>query len=157
LSKRRDEKKAKRTYRLPSEAEWEYACRAGSASTAAFHYGPTLTAAESNINSDPADHDPPGPEPLRRTCLVGQYAPNAFGLYDMHGNVWEWCLDWYDDTHYNERAPRDPRGPRSGLTRVIRGGSWGARWMHSRAARRHHCAPRDRIYGFGFRVAMTVG
>jgi uncharacterized protein (TIGR02996 family) len=157
LSLRKDEKKANRHYRLPTEAEWEYACRGGSASTTAFHQGPQLTVHDANINSLPTDGDPPEDQPLRRTCEVGSYRPNAFGLYDMHGNVWEWCHDWHNDNHYRERAPVDPRGPAGGHGRVIRGGSWGARWPHTRAARRHSCSPNDRIYGFGFRVVMTVG
>ena len=156
LSRRKEERSAGRSYRLPTEAEWEYAARAGSVSTMPFYIGPRLTVHEANVNSTPADGDPAADEPLRRTCPVGSFRPNAFGLYDVHGNVWEWVDDWYGHDHYSQREPADPRGPSSGSARVIRGGSWGARWPHCRAARRHHCSPNDRIYGFGFRVVMTV-
>src|SRR5262249_39083708 len=99
LSRRKDEKKAGRTYRLPTEAEWEYAGGGGSASTTAFHQGPRLTVHEANVNSTAADGDPADDHPLQRTCVVGSYQPNVFGLYDMHGNVWEWCDDWHNDNH----------------------------------------------------------
>ena len=94
-------------YRLPTEAEWEYACRAGT--TTAYSFGDSLTKADGNIDGDSSK-------------VVGSYKPNAFGLYDMHGNVWEWCEDWYGD--YPEGAVIDPKGIATGGTRVMRGGAF---------------------------------
>ena len=84
------------TFRLPSEAEWEFACRAGS--TAPYSLGETLTTAQANFNGS-------------MTKPVGSYAANAFGLHDMHGNVWEWCDDWFADNYYSVSPKLDPRGP----------------------------------------------
>ena len=94
-------------YRLPYEAEWEFACRAGT--TTAYSFGDSLTKADGNIDGDSSK-------------VVGSYKPNAFGLYDMHGNVWEWCEDWYGD--YPEGAVIDPKGIATGGTRVMRGGAF---------------------------------
>jgi len=102
-----------RTYRLPTEAEWEYACRAGS--TTAYSFG-----------SDPpglGDHAWHSGNSGEKPHEVGLKLPNAWGLYDMHGNVWEWCQDWYEDG-YRSRAAEDPTGPTSGSYRCVRGGSW---------------------------------
>src|SRR5262249_37514254 len=116
------EKKARRVYRLPSEAEWEYACRAGTKTP--FHYGDSLSSKQANFDgSKPYGAAVRGPY-LERTCAVGTFAPNAWGLYDMHGNVWEWCHDWYAEGYYKKSPPRDPQGPSRGTLRVIRGGSW---------------------------------
>src|SRR5439155_14541379 len=89
--RRLSEREPGRTYRLPSEAEWEYACRAGT--TTAFHFGGTLSSHQANFDGDrPYGNAPRGPF-LGRTSAVGSYPPNAFGLHDMHGNLWEWCAD----------------------------------------------------------------
>lgn len=85
-------------YRLPTEAEWEYACRAGT--TTPFHFGSTLSSYQANFNGDHPYGDAPKGPYLKRTCEVGSYKCNGWGLYDMHGNVWEWCLDWYDPNFY---------------------------------------------------------
>jgi formylglycine-generating enzyme len=104
-SARSEEKKAGRRYRLPTEAEWEYSCRGGASSYQPFHFGRSLTPAQANfINSD-----------LERPTTVGFYTANGFGLHDVHGNVEEWCADWYAADYY-ERSPRPgpwgaPQGP----------------------------------------------
>src|SRR5262249_31361738 len=105
LSARPEERRLRRTYRLPTEAEWEYACRAGT--TAPFHHGPTLDAAQANFDG----------AGLKRTARVGSYSPNACGLYDMHGNVWEWCADWYEADFYRTGPRRGPTCARQGSQR----------------------------------------
>src|SRR5262249_30864797 len=95
LSQRDEERQAGRVYRLPSEAEWEYACRAAGISMAAFAFGPSLCSTQANFDGNhPYGGAEEGPT-LSRPCDVGSYKPNAYGLYDMHGNVWEWCQDVY--------------------------------------------------------------
>jgi formylglycine-generating enzyme required for sulfatase activity len=122
-------------YRLPTEAEWEYACRAGTSGP--FNTGNTITAGQANYNS-------------KTTKDVGSYAANAWGLYDMHGNVWEWCWDWYGA--YSGAAQTDPPGAASGSGRVLRGGSWSIYAQYLRAARRSYNTPSNRISSFGFRL-----
>ena len=131
-------KKTDGGYRLPTEAEWEYACRAGT--TTAYSVGESLTESEANINGD-------------STKAVGSYRPNAFGLYDMHGNVWEWCEDWYEE--YPEGAVTDPEGPEKGYFRVLRGGSFAYGASVARSSLRIGDAPSDRDITGGFRLART--
>jgi formylglycine-generating enzyme required for sulfatase activity len=144
-----NESQAAYRYRLPSEAEWEYACRAGS--TSPFATGENLTTDEANYNGQfPYATFAKGifrghPVP------VGSFAPNAWGLSDMHGNVWEWTSDWYGP--YSQEALRDPSGPASGEKRSIRGGSWYFDANSSRCALRYTHAPIDRGFSLGFRVA----
>jgi formylglycine-generating enzyme required for sulfatase activity/outer membrane protein assembly factor BamB len=148
------EKQAGRVYRLPTEAEWEYASRAGTTTT--FHYGNALTSTLANLNgNEPYGGAPKGPY-LLRTTAVGSYQPNAFGLYDMHGNVWEWCQDWYGANYYKESPIDDPPGPRSGSARVIRGGDWRSDGRDCRAGFRHADMPAGRSFVTGFRVVMTT-
>ena len=116
LSALPEERAAGRVYRLPTEAEWEYACRAGS--TTLFAYGDTLALDQANFNSLVSSN---GRKPLGRVSLVGSYPPNAFGIYDMHGNVWEWCQD--SMRPYASSFQTNPRGPKT-LYRVLRGGAW---------------------------------
>ena len=124
------------TYRLPTEAEWEYAARAG---TAGDRYAG---------NSDPiAWYEENSGD---RTHPVGQKAPNAFGLHDMLGNVWEWVQDWYGD--YPGGAVTDPRGPGSGSFRVLRGGSWSSVARSCRASDRYYNSPGTRYDNLGFRL-----
>jgi formylglycine-generating enzyme required for sulfatase activity len=102
------ERQAGRSYRLPTEAEWEYACRAGTRT--AFHCGTALSSAQANFNGNfPCGGAARGPF-LARTAEARSYAPNAWGLYDLHGNVWEWCQDWYDRDYYRESPAEDPPG-----------------------------------------------
>ena len=126
-------------YRLPTEAEWEYSCRAGT--TTAYSYGDSITKNDSNVEG-------------LSTKVVGSYKPNAFGLYDMHGNVWEWCEDWKVD--YPKEAVIDPKGPEAGKNRVLRGGSFTGVGMHSRSANWFDNLPSTwNIDYLGFRLAKT--
>ena len=106
--------------RLPTEAEWEYACRDGK--TTPFSTGDTLTTSHANFNGIYYINNTAIGEYREKTLPVGSFAPNAWGLYDMHGNVWEWCSDWYGV--YSKKAQINPKGPISGDRRVIRGGNW---------------------------------
>jgi formylglycine-generating enzyme required for sulfatase activity len=129
-----------KTYRLPSEAEWEYACRAKT--TTPFHFGETITADLANYEYN-----------RNQTTDVGSFPPNAFGLYDMHGNVWEWCADpWHEN--YND-APTDGSVWESGGNteyRVIRGGSWYYFPQYCRGAVRNWVGLVSRDWDYGFRV-----
>lgn len=108
--------------RLPTEAEWEYACRAGT--TTPFNTGNNLTTSQANYNGNfPYNNNPKG-EYRGKTMPVGSFAANAFGLFDMHGNVWEWVNDWYENYSPKATAQTNPRGPSSGTYRVYRGGGW---------------------------------
>jgi formylglycine-generating enzyme required for sulfatase activity len=142
-------------YRLPSEAEWEYACRGGAASSAPFHLGTSLSSTQANFDGNhPSAGAAQGPR-LGRTCPVGSYQPNAWGLYDLHGNVWEWCADRYAEDSY-ARSPRlDPPGPPEGFFRVIRGGSWDFGGRSCRSAFRRWFEPALRSNGRGFRIALV--
>lgn len=158
LGARREEANAGRVYRLPTEAEWEYACRAGISTHYPFHLGLTLGPGQANFNC----RYPYPPEELTkasvlgRPCEVGRFTPNAFGLYDMHGNVDEWCNDWYGDTYYEESPAVDPTGPNEGYIRVIRGGSWRGQGEDARAAVRIGYTPDRRHIHVGFRVACDM-
>ena len=137
-----EEKKAGREYRLPTEAEWEYACRAGSKTAYSFDDEEGLLP-EYGWFSRNSSH---------RTHTVGLLEPNTWGLYDMHGNVWEWCSDWYEE--YPKGAVSDPTGPKEGSLRVIRGGSWHGGAADCRSADRGWCTPDDRSFSLGFRLAL---
>jgi formylglycine-generating enzyme required for sulfatase activity len=170
LSARPEEKKAGRAYRLPTEAEWEYACRADT--TTAFHGGASLSSGQANFNGGyPFGGAARGPY-LRRTAKVGSYQPNAWGLYDMHGNVAEWCSDWYDPNYYKGSPKVDPPGPAKGVLstgydawpkpeiqfyRVIRGGCWLDEARACRSAYRFRAMPQEPYRLIGFRVACDVG
>ncbi len=141
-------------YRLPTEAEWEYACRAGS--TSAFSCGDSLSLEVANWahagGSDNSD------TPItRQTRVVGERRPNAWGLYDMHGNVWEWCQDLYDGEDYTSAPVTDPTGPTRGAMRVVRGGAWSQFEISCRSAARQGAKPGD-IDGdqYGFRVVRPA-
>lgn len=137
--------------RLPTEAEWEYACRAGT--TTPFNTGENLTTQQANYNGkNPYDDFPEG-EYRRQTIPVGSFEPNAWGLYDMHGNVWEWCSDWY--SAYPKKEHTNPQGPETGNSRVFRGGGWYSAAMMCRSARRYNLNP-DFSYNFiGFRIVTN--
>jgi formylglycine-generating enzyme required for sulfatase activity len=150
--KRRD----KYLYRLPTEAEWEYACRGGRSSSHPFgvYYGSALPAREANFNGNfPLSGAGKGPY-LGSTCQVGSYAANALGLFDMHGNVWEWCEDWYGP--YPQGAVTNPSGPLKGSNRVNRGGGWRSPGGLCRAAYRTSDAPGFRTSSLGFRLERSV-
>jgi formylglycine-generating enzyme required for sulfatase activity len=157
LSDLPEEKKAGRVYRLPSEAEWEYACRGGAngKDRPPFHFGAALSAKQANFNGNfPYGEAAKGPY-LRRTTTVGSYPANAFGLMDMHGNVWEWCSDWFSRDYYSRSPGKDPRGPATGSSRVLRGGSWLYRGKSARSANRLSCPPREFDNYIGFRVVCV--
>ncbi|TVP96819.1 MAG: hypothetical protein EA381_16565 [Planctomycetaceae bacterium] len=147
------------TYRLPTEAEWEYACRAGTRTQ--FHQGddPEKLVTVANV----ADASAKKQFPNWRTVSaddgyvfkapVGRYSANRFGLHDMHGNVWEWCQDWYGA--YPSGSVTDPTGPATGSDRVYRGGSWGSSAGDVRSAYRGDISPSNRSNRLGFRVALS--
>jgi formylglycine-generating enzyme required for sulfatase activity len=162
LSGRAEERNAGRRYRLPTEAEWEYACRAGT--TTPFHVGDSLSAKQANFNGQyPYGEVEKGPY-LRRTARVGSYPPNAWGLHDMHGNVAEWCSDYFDKDYYKKSPKEDPKGPASGVVsteytdffRVIRGGSWLDEARGCRSAYRFRAMPLEPNRLIGFRVVCEI-
>jgi formylglycine-generating enzyme required for sulfatase activity len=143
-------------YRLPTEAEWEYACRAGS--TTPFNTGNNITTAQANYcGQEPYNNGPKG-EYLKKTTPVGNFPPNPWGFYDMHGNMYEWCWDWYGPYYTIEQY--DPSGAPSGTHRVLRGGCYRSSAYGVRSAMRVKCCPGgtsffDNDYGpteYGFRL-----
>jgi formylglycine-generating enzyme required for sulfatase activity len=143
LSDLPEEKKVGRVYRLPTEAEWEYACRAGSKTAYSFDDEEGLLPEYGWFKRNSSD----------RTHTVGLLEPNAWGLYDMHGNVREWCSDWY--VEYSQGAVSDPTGPKEGSDRVHRGGGWNSGAADCRSAYRGGSTPGDRFYSLGFRLALS--
>jgi formylglycine-generating enzyme required for sulfatase activity len=142
-----------RTYRLPTEAEWEYACRAGT--TTPFNTGETINTDQANYNGNyPYGNGRQGVD-RHKTTAVGSFPPNAWGLYDMHGNVWEWCSDWYGPYRGSQT---DPQGPPKGEYRVDRGGSFFFGAVSCTSAFRDRHSPDNRGIGFGvgFRVVCAV-
>ena len=131
-------------YRLPTEAEWEYACRAGT--TNLYSFGDSVTNADQYAwtleNSDSITHP------------VGQKHANPWGLYDIHGNVWEWCSDWFGE--YPATEISDPLGPKQGKFKVFRGGSWNHAIELARSRNRFMMAPTNGIYFVGFRLALSA-
>ena len=140
------ERAVKRTYRLPTEAEWEYACRAGT--TTRWSIGDDeanlVDAAWFQKNSSGMTHP------------VGQKKPNPWGLYDMHGLVGQWCADWFNLGYYKQSPPNDPTGPLAGSARVLRGGPWDASLWSCRSAYHGSSAPADRHPQNGFRVLAQI-
>lgn len=136
----------KKLYRLPTEAEWEYACRAGT--TTPFHFGDTISSKQATFGKFKK-----GESPLR-TTPVGHFPANAWGLHDMHGNLWQWCQDWFGD--YPQKDVVDPQGPDSGGERVLRGGSFTDLPQQLRSAFRHKYEPKGRDHVVGFRVCFFV-
>ena len=143
----------KRTYDLPTEAQWEYACRAGT--TTPFHFGETITTDVANFNGDYTYGEASKGTYRVKIIAVDSFDPNAFGLYNMHGNVWEWCLDsWY--SHY-DGAPTDgsvwdASNDSGSKLRLVRGGSWGSNPSNCRSAFRSGSVPANQLNFVGFRV-----
>jgi len=132
-------------FNLPTEAQWEYACRAGT--TTAFSFGDNATLlAQHGWFAGNADH---------KTHPVGQKKANAWGLYDMSGNVWEWCADWYGAEYYRQLPPADPIGPRTGSDHALRGGCWHSHPERCRSAYRNSSSPNNRLNNVGFRLALV--
>jgi eukaryotic-like serine/threonine-protein kinase len=147
--------KTGKTYRLPSEAEWEYACRAGT--TTPFYFGKTITTDLVNYDGNYPYGSAPKGVYRQRTTNVGNFPPNSFGLYDMHGNIWEWCQDTYK-TNY-KGAPTDGIAYESGNNndyRLLRGGSWNDAAWNCRSALRSWLARANSSYDVGFRVVAVV-
>ena len=139
-------------YRLPTEAEWEYACRAGT--TTPFNTGANITTNQAHYDGRYPYNGAPKGEYRAATMRVGTFAPNAWGLYDMHGNVCEWCADWF--APMTADAATDPTGPESGSTRVVRGGSWIYYARGLRSAHRRGVVPERRGQFLGFRVTRNA-
>lgn len=134
--------------RLPTEAEWEYACRAGT--TTPFNTGNCLSTSQANYNGNYLYGSCSKGEYREKTMPVGSFTANAYGLFDMHGNVWEWCSDWYGD--YSTSAQTNPKGASSGSTPVFRGGSWYNDASICRSAYRNGSSPDYRAFNIGFRL-----
>ncbi|MDC0369502.1 SUMF1/EgtB/PvdO family nonheme iron enzyme, partial [Opitutales bacterium] len=134
-------------YVLPTEAQWEYACRAGS--TTAYSWGNDINSSRANYNWDGGSNDG---NDYKQTRDVGQYAANPWGFFDMQGNVWEWVSDW--KANYFTGAQTNPEGPASGSSRVLRGGSWRDEGASLRSAKRHNYTPSSRTGNIGFRVGF---
>ena len=149
--------KTGKTFRLPTEAEWEYACRAGSEKP--FNTGDNLTTGQANYDGNyPYNKNLKGVF-RKNTVPVDSFEPNAYGLFNMHGNVWEWCSDWYDDKYYDECKAKgmveNPVGQYTSSNRVIRGGSWYHSAESCRSANRRNNTPDYRNYIVGFRLVFV--
>jgi formylglycine-generating enzyme required for sulfatase activity len=165
LSALEREKEAGRVYRLPTEAEWEYACRARTRTR--FYFGERLMGKHANfditqqyggVNKRVSFGGSEKGPAVGRTTPVGSYPKNAFGLYDMHGNVYQWCSDWHDEDYFKRSPAKDPQGPEKGPygERSMRGGAWSGPAWNCRAACRSRGIPGTRGNVQGFRVVCVV-
>ncbi len=149
-----------KAFRLPTEAEWEYSCRAGTATRYFSGDDPEGLAAVANVADGTGKEKYPDWTTIAArdgyvsTAPVGRFQANAFGLYDMHGNVWEWCQDWYDAEYYKRSPVDDPPGPSEASRRVIRGGGWISEPRGCRSASRYRRVPADRDSALGVRLAL---
>lgn len=151
LSEKKQEREAGRRYRLPTEAEWEYACRAGAAGIYCFGDDQRMLKRYANFGREKVVGLQ---DSLGLGELVGGDEPNQWGLFDMHGNVWEWCSDWFEDRASGEMV--DPVGPTQGRSRVVRGGGcYSNEWECASASRREQL-PRVNEGDVGFRVVLEV-
>ena len=140
-------------YRLPTEAEWEYACRAGTITASAF--GGSLSSTQANFNGNFPYGGAFGGPYLQTTAVVNSYPSNPWGFFDMHGNVWEWCSDWYGA--YAGGSVTAPQGPTVGTTRALRGGGWNSSGRSALSSARSSALPGDPGNGFGFRTVLAPG
>ena len=134
--------------RLPTEAEFEYASRANT--TTPFYTGECLTSEQANFNGGKPYGDCVKSKYRKKALTVGSFQPNAFGLYDMYGNVCEWCSDWYGE--YDLKETLNPKGPKTGKLKILRGGGWGESGSQCRSAYRDNISPGNRGTGIGFRL-----
>ena len=152
-------RKEGKTYRLPTEAEWEYACRAGTTTRYQVGEDPEGLAVVGNLADGTAHDKFPDWDAIAArdgyvfTAPVGRFTPNAWGLLDMHGNVWEWCSDWYAKDYYGRSAAEDPGGANPASLRVLRGGGWYPEPRVARSANRNAFVPDLRYVNVGFRLA----
>ena len=137
--------------RLPTEAEWEYAARSGTSTP--FNTGNILTSSQANYDGNNPYNDNEKGEYRKKTLPVGSFAANGYGLFDMHGNVWEWCSDLYGT--YSSTPQTDPKGATSGKTRVRRGGGWNDYARRCRSAYRDNVSPAYRDYSIGIRLVRS--
>lgn len=151
--------KDQKPYRLPTEAEWEYACRAGT--TMPFHFGETISTEQANYDGKniygsekkgKSRNQTTRGKSRNQTTPVGTFPANPWGLHDVHGNLWEWCADWYDKYPNNDVA--DPQGPGPREYRVLRGGAWFNNPEDCRSARRYGVVPYYGSSGYGFRLCF---
>jgi formylglycine-generating enzyme required for sulfatase activity len=160
LSTIESERFESRSYRLPTEAEWEYACREPGERRAPFSFGETLSFGNANFDASQPFLGESG-YVLERTSRVGSYARNASGLYDMHGNVWEWCADWYEQDYFHSHHDFpviDPSGPQNATgRRVVRGGSWNSSARYCQSGMRSSEMPYEGKSNIGFRVVCEIG
>ncbi|MBP8130670.1 MAG: SUMF1/EgtB/PvdO family nonheme iron enzyme [Candidatus Hydrogenedentes bacterium] len=140
-------------FRLPTEAQWEYACRAGTATP--FHFGQTISTEQANYDGNYTYGNGREGVYRERTVVVGSFPSNAWGLHDMHGNIWEWCSDWYDSDFYAKSPARDPENTAKSGARVLRGGSWYSNPWYCRSAIRDRVNPSNRDSTWGFRVVRV--
>jgi formylglycine-generating enzyme required for sulfatase activity len=140
-------------FRLPTEAEWEYACRAGTVTP--FSTGNELSTNQANYDEKLGLNTSKDGVSRRATTPVNAFPPNPWGIHDLHGNVWEWCSDWYGP-YPNLHKTTDPQGPDRGDIRILRGGSWFHSIADSRSAQRDALDPGRRHSIYGFRVALTL-
>jgi formylglycine-generating enzyme len=153
-------RKEGKTFRLPTEAEWEYACRAGT--TTRYNNGDDPDGLDKVANTLDAKGRTTFPHVQELkfraednptfTISMGGKKPNQFGLYDMHGNVWEWCSDWYGEDYYSNSPVDDPKGPNAGTKRVRRGGAWNSFPLWARSSFRNWNSPKSRCVNLGFRI-----
>jgi formylglycine-generating enzyme len=167
-------KKTGKRCRLPTEAEWEYACRAGTITR--YHHGQNPNGLKAVANIADLSLKPRWDylalnrrQPIAAwfeqvswddgypfTARVGSFQPNGYGIHDMHGNVWEWCADWYDRDYYRRSPSKDPSGPASGVWRSLRGGAWDNAPRYCRSASRHKVRPSFGTVSFGFRICVPA-
>lgn len=154
------ERTGRGSYRLPTEAEWEYACRAGT--TSRYWFGDMIDMSQANYDSrcyydekNQVYHIDNNREWRNATTPVDMFSGNPFGLHDMHGNVWEWCQDWYGEKYYANSPLSNPKDPSTGCHRVRRGGSWYFYPAYVRSAFRNNNVPGIRYHHLGFRLSRT--